>query len=128
MDNPFIKILGGNKVAKSVDKNTRTIAPGTGLMTFSVIAITGASIGAAIGTYVFLGTVTLAGAVVVVESNPRLRKLVANNTKKIDALIFVASVVAIAYLGVTVAASLTVAGLALSLVYFPWLRATSNQQ
>ena len=120
MDNPFIDILGGNKVAKS--KHITTISPTTGLIAFGAMATIGAGIGAAIGTYVFFGTATLLGAIVVIESNPFAKKIVRKSTRAIDAVILITSIVAIGTLGVTVAASLTFAGLGYTLVYAPYLR------
>ena len=120
MDNPFIEILGYNKVEKS--KNITTISPTVGLVAFGAMATIGAGIGAAIGTYVFFGTATLVGAIVVIESNPFAKKIVRKSTKTIDAVILVTSIVAIGTLGVTVAASLTFAGLGYTLVYAPYLR------
>lgn len=124
MDNPFIEILGVNKVEKS--KNIRTISPTTGLVAFGAMATIGAGIGAAIGTYVFFGTATLVGAIVVIESNPFARRMVQKSTRLIDGVILLTSIIAIGTLGVTVAASLTFAGLGYTLVYAPWLRTTKS--
>lgn len=93
-----------------------------GVVAFSGIAIVGLSIGATIGTYVFFGTVTLAGMVVVVESQPLLKSIVKKSNKVLDLAILTGSIYAIAMLGVTAAASMTIAGLGFTLVYAPYLR------
>lgn len=98
------------------------LSASTGLAIFSGITIVGASIGAAIGTYVFFGTATLVGLIAVIESQPAIKKLAVKSNKVIDVVILGASIYAIASLGVTVAASLTFAGLGYTLVYAPYLR------
>jgi len=93
-----------------------------GLAIFSGIALVGASIGAAIGTYVFFGTVTLVGLVVLIESNKHLRWLAMKSNKGIDIVIFGATLYATANLGITVSAALVFAGLGYTLVYSNYLR------
>ena len=100
----------------------REITPAQGAVAFGTIAVTGVAIGATIGTYVFFGTVTLAGLIVVVESQPWLKKIVVKSNKVIDITILLGSIYAIATLGVTAAASITIAGLGFTLVYAPYLR------
>ena len=93
-----------------------------GLAIFSGIALVGASIGATIGTYVFFGTATLVGLIVVVESQPILKKLAVKSNKIVDLMILGGSIYAMGVLGPTVAATITFAGLGYTLVYAPWLR------
>jgi hypothetical protein len=100
----------------------KQITPLQGAMAFGGIALTGVMIGATIGTYVFFGTVTLAGLIVVVESQPWLKRIVVKSNKAIDIAILVGSIYAVATLGVTAAASITIAGLGFTLVYAPYLR------
>lgn len=94
----------------------------TGALLFSGVAITGMMVGATIGTYVFFGCVTLAGLIAVSESNPYVKYVVMNSNRTIDLIILGGTIYATAMLGVTVAASLTIAGLGYTLVYAPWIR------
>ena len=108
--------------ARVVQEHRNPISVPVGLAVFSGIALVGVSIGATIGTYVFFGTATLVGLIVVVESQPILKRLATKSNKAIDLAILTGSIYAIGALGVTVAASLTFAGLGYTLVYAPWLR------
>ena len=109
--------------SKTVEQEKFNLTPLQGAVAFSGIAIVGASIGATIGTYIFFGTTTLVGLVAVIETQPWLKKLAKSSNQFIDVVILGASIYAIASLGVTVAASLTFAGLGYTLVYAPYLRA-----
>lgn len=100
----------------------------TGVMIFGGVALTGMMIGATIGTYIFFGIVTLAGLVAVSESNPYVKYVVLNSNRQIDLIILGGTIYATAMLGVTVAASLTVAGLGYTLVYAPWIRNNNNNK
>ena len=110
--------------ARGIQENINHISVPVGIAVFSGIAIVGASIGATIATYVFFGTATLVGMMVVIESQPRIKRLAIKSNKAIDLVILGASIYAIGTLGVTVAASLTFAGLGYTLVYAPFLRAS----
>ena len=99
-----------------------TLSAPVGLAIFSGIALVGVSIGATIGTYVFFGTATLVGLIVVVESQPILKKLAVKSNKVVDLMILGGSIYAMGVLGPTVAATITFAGLGYTLVYAPWLR------
>ncbi len=98
-----------------------------GIIGFGAIVIVGIGIGAAIGTYVFFGCVTLAGLIAIAESNKYIKAFIVKGNKTVDMLIFVASIYATAQLGVTIAASLTVAGLGYTLAYAPWLRRRASK-
>jgi len=100
----------------------REMDPRFGAAVFGGVAVIGLGVGAAIGTYVFFGAVTLAGMVAVIETNPKLKRLAASSTRVIDVGLFVATIYAVSTLGITAAASLTVAGLGYSLIYGPYLR------
>ena len=93
-----------------------------GAFIFTGIAIMGICIGTIIATYVFFGAITLAGFIALVESNKYLKYLIIKSNKLLDVLIFGATLYATASLGITITASLTVAGLGYTLVYAPWLR------
>ena len=104
------------------------LTPLQGAIAFSGIAIVGASIGATIGTYIFFGTTILVGGIAVIESQPWLKKCAKGSNQFIDIVILGASIYATATLGVTVAASLTFAGLGYTLVYAPYLRGTKKEK
>lgn len=93
-----------------------------GTLIFAGLALTGISIGATIGTYVFFGTVMLVGMASVIQSSERFKNIVKKSTRTIDIAFLLATLYATAILGVTVTAALTFAGLGLTLVYFPALR------
>ena len=99
-----------------------TLSAPMGLAIFSGISLVGISIGATIGTYVFFGTAALTGLIVVVESQPMIKKLAIKSNKVVDVAILVGSIYAMGVLGPTVAATVTFAGLGYTLVYAPWLR------
>lgn len=72
-------------------------------------------------TYVFFGIITLLGLVGLIESVPSLKWLAKRTANLIDILIFVLTIVATVQLGVTITASLTIAGLLYTAVYKPFL-------
>ena len=94
----------------------------TGILIFGGITVVGLGIGAAIGTQIFFGTVTLGGLIALAESNKYVKYLIVKSNKTIDVLIFIASLYAVAALGVTVAGGLIFTGLGYTLVYAPYLR------
>lgn len=94
-----------------------------GALIFGGLTVVGVvAMGAAIGTYIFFGCVTLAGLIALVESNKYLKFAVIQGNKIVDIAIFAGTLYATAMLGVTITASLTVAGLGYTLVYAPLLR------
>lgn len=99
----------------------------TGAIMFGGVVAAGMMVGATIGTYVFFGIVTLAGLIAISESNPYVKYVIMNSNRTVDLIIFAGTVYATAALGVTVAASLTVAGLGYTLVYAPWLRSKETE-
>jgi len=104
----------------------KPISVTTGLAVFAGITLIGASIGAAIGTYVFFGVATLTGLVVLIESNKYLRYVAMKSNKLIDIAIFGATVYATASLGITISAALVFCGLGYTLVYSPYLRSVKS--
>ena len=128
MENKFVKSMGipsfrkSNREKYNSMPDIKPISPVVGLAIFSGIALVGASIGAAIGTYVFFGTVTLIGLIALIESNKRLKYIAVRSNKGIDILIFGATIYATATLGITISAALVFAGLGYTLVYAPYLR------
>lgn len=100
-----------------------------GALMFGGMAILGTmAAGAAVGTYIFFGVVTLGGIIAIVESNPWLKRLATKGSLLIDIGLFGFTIYASAALGVTVAAAFTVAGLGWTLVYARYLRRNEMQQ
>ena len=102
--------------------NVKPLPVSVGAFIFTGIAIMGIAIGTIIATYVFFGAITLAGFIALIESNKYLKYLITKSNRLLDVLIFGATLYATASLGITITASLTVAGLGYTLVYAPWLR------
>ncbi len=98
----------------------------TGALIFGGVSILGMAIGATIGTYVFFGAITLAGLIAISESNKYVRYIISKSNKLVDLIIFGLTMYATVALGVTMAASLTVAGLGYTLIYAPWLRSRNK--
>ena len=98
----------------------------TGALIFGGVSILGMAIGATISTYVFFGTITLAGLIAISETNKYVRYIITKSNRVVDLIIFGLTMYATLLLGVTMAASLTFAGLGYSLVYAPWLRSRSK--
>ena len=72
-------------------------------------------------TYTFFGLITLLGLVAMIQSVPTLKWVVMRTSNLIDIAIFVFSIFATAQFGVTIAASLTIAGLGYTAFYKPYL-------
>lgn len=107
---------------KSKLPETKPWSVKTGALVFGGVAVTGMMIGATIGTYIFVGAVTLAGLVAVIESNPYVKYVVINSNRAIDLTLLAGTILATAMLGPTIAISLTFTGLGYSLVVAPWYR------
>ncbi|MDP2069611.1 MAG: hypothetical protein Q8K04_11695 [Lutibacter sp.] len=97
-----------------------------GALIFGGITILGMAIGATISTYVFFGTITLAGLIAISESNKYVKYMITKSNRVVDLIIFGLTMYATVLLGVTMAASLTFAGLGYTLVYAPWLRSRNK--
>lgn len=98
----------------------------TGALIFGGVSILGMAIGATISTYVFFGTITLAGLIAISESNKYVKYMITKSNRVVDLIIFGLTMYATVLLGVTMAASLTFAGLGYTLVYAPWLRSRNK--
>jgi hypothetical protein len=95
----------------------------TGALVFAGVSVIGVvAMGAAIGTQIFFGAVTLGGLIALMESNKYLKWIVIHGNIFIDIAIFIASIYATAMLGVSIAGALTFAGLGYSLAYAPYVR------
>ncbi len=96
-----------------------------GLIVFAVIIIVGFMIGSTLMQSTFAGVLTLIGFIALVESIGPLKWLVKRGNKTIDVIIFVATIIATAQLGITIALALTIAGLGYTMFYAPYLREQS---
>lgn len=90
---------------------------------FGFIVILGMMVGGFIVSYIFFGMMTLIGFIALVESIRPLKWFVERASSLIDVIIFFATLTATFELGVTITATLTVAGLGFTLLYAPYLRA-----
>lgn len=88
---------------------------------FIVAICTGISIGGMLAALIFFGLLTFIGFVGLVESVPLLRWIFYRTSQVFDVVIFVATIAATVKLGVTITASLTVAGLAVTFLYRPYI-------
>jgi len=102
--------------------NANPISQKLGLIIFLGLVIIGVLIGATIATYVYFGTITLAGLIALIESNKYLKYVASKSNKLLDVIIFTVTLYATISLGISITASLTFAGLGYTLVYAPWLR------
>ena len=118
--NPYNK--QSSKEFKIDIPNVKPLPLLVGASIFAGVSLVGIGIGAAVGTYVFFGCVTLAGLIAISETNKYVRVFIEKTNKFIDLAIFGASIYATAHLGVTLTATLVIAGLGASIVYFPFVR------
>lgn len=89
---------------------------------FIIVLLVGMFIGGTLATWIFFGILTFAGFVGMVESITLLKWIVYRTSGLFDVIIFVATIMATMKLGVTVTASLTIAGLLFTFVYRPWIQ------
>lgn len=94
---------------------------------FIIVCFIGIGIGSAIASYIFFGILTLLGFAFMVESIRPLKWFVSKTTGFIDVIIFSITIIATIKLGVTITASLTVAGLGYTMIYAPYVRYTINK-
>lgn len=88
---------------------------------FIAVLIACMFIGGTIATWILFGALTFSGFVGLVESVPVLKWIVYRTSGLFDIVIFVTSIVATIKLGVTITASLTIAGLLFTFVYRPYI-------
>lgn len=79
-----------------------------------------------VGSYIlsatFFGLISLVGMIILIESIPPLKWLLARTSKVFDIILFLFTIMATINYGLNIAASLTIAGVGYTLVYAPWLR------
>lgn len=104
--------------AEEVNEESNSIAP----IVFGGVVITGLFfVGKAIATYTYFGLLTLGGFIAITESIKPIKRVVTNHKNTVDVFIFAGTIYAILTAGVTIAATLTVAGLGYTLIYKPYL-------
>ncbi len=91
-------------------------------LVFIAVLLVGMFIGGTLATWIFFGILTFAGFVGMVESITLLKWIVYKTSGLFDVIIFAATIMATVRLGVTVTASLTIAGLLFTFVYRPWIQ------
>ena len=94
---------------------------------FITVLLLGMLIGGTLATWIFFGILTFAGFVGLVESVGVLKWIIYRTSGLFDIIIFVATLVATARLGVTVTASLTIAGLLFTFAYRPYINYKKQQ-
>ena len=95
---------------------------------FIVAIIIGIAVGGMLSSWIFFGILTFAGFVGLVESIPILKWIVYRTSGLFDVLIFGATVAATASLGVTIMASLTIAGLCFTFLYRPYIKMKKQER
>ena len=93
-----------------------------GALIFIGLSLIGLLVSATIATYVFFGSITLAGLIAISESNKYVRFAIVKSNRLLDLAIFILTLFATVSLGITMTASLTFAGLGYTLIYAPYLR------
>ena len=88
---------------------------------FIIVLLVGMFIGGTLATWIFFGILTFAGFVGLIESIPVLKWVVYRTSGLFDIIIFVSTIIATVRLGVTITASLTIAGLLFTFVYRPYI-------
>ena len=93
-----------------------------GALIYIGLSCIGMLVSTTIATYVFFGSITLAGLIAIAENNKYIRYVILIGNKLLDLVIFALTIFATISLGVTLTASLTFAGLGYTLIYAPYLR------
>ena len=96
-------------------------------LVFIIVLLVGMFIGGTLATWIFFGILTFAGFVGLVESVPVLKWIIYRTSGLFDIIIFVATIMATVKLGVTVTASLTIAGLLFTFAYRPYINYKKQQ-
>lgn len=90
---------------------------------FIICMFIGLAIGGVLVAWIFFGLLTLSGLIGLIENIAPLKWIVYRTSAFWDIIIFLATIIATAKLGVTITASLSVAGLGFTFVYRPWIQA-----
>lgn len=88
---------------------------------FIVAVLIAIMVGGHIAAWTFFGLLTFAGFVGLVETVPLLKWIVYRTSQLFDFVIFGLTIAATVKLGVTITASLTIAGLAFTFIYRPYI-------
>lgn len=100
----------------------------TGLIAYIGILIVGFNAGYNIMQSCFFGGLTLVGLIALIESIKPLKWVMSRSSKIFDLVLFGFTIAATVGYGLTIAASLTVAGLGYTLFYGPYLRKERTDQ
>ena len=126
------EILNGKEIIKkpkpkresilSTIPDVKPLSYKKGALIFIGLLLIGLLINATIATYVFFGSIILAGLIAISETNKYVRYTILKSNKFLDLIIFILTILATIHLGITLTASLTFAGLGYTLIYAPYLR------
>lgn len=98
------------------------------LAIFGLLMGLGIIIGGHLAGHIFFGIITLIGLIALTENIPFIKWFVYRTNNIIDVLLFVLAGIATVYMGVTITAALTVAGLGYTMVYAPYVRKQIDKQ
>jgi len=106
-------------IKNTIEEIDNTLSP----FIFGGISVIGLFfVGKAIATYTYFGLLTLAGFIAITESIKPIKRIVIKRRNMIDIIIYGGATYAVVTAGVTIAATLTIAGLGYTMVYKPYLR------
>lgn len=89
---------------------------------FVAVMLLGIWIGGHLAAHIFFGIIMLIGLIALVENIPFVKWLIYKSNNAIDIGLFILAALATIYVGVTITAALTVAGLGYTMVYAPYVR------
>lgn len=92
-----------------------------------IVLLAGMFIGGTLAAWIFFGILTFVGFVGLIESIPVLKWIVYRTSGLFDVIIFVLTIIATVKLGVTITASLSIAGLLFTFVYRPYINYKKQQ-
>jgi len=116
------KTENGLKIGFNKAHKPKPISFTKGALIYIGLSCIGMLVSTTIATYVFFGSITLAGLIAIAESNKYIRYIIIKGSRLLDLVIFAMTIFATISLGVTLTASLTFAGLGYTLIYAPYLR------
>lgn len=94
---------------------------------FIIVLVLIMLVGGTLATWTLFGILTFMGFVALVESITILKWIVYKTSGLFDLIIFGATIVATVRLGVTITASLTIAGLCFTFLYRPYIQHQVNK-
>ena len=94
----------------------------------AIVLVIGLLSGGELATWTFFGLLTFMGLVGIVETIPPIRWLVHSCSQTIDVLFFGFTIIATMNYGVTITASLTIAGLCFTFFYRSYIRGLKEKE